>query len=219
MKLNTLTSVKNEVSQIDLGVISNILNDMRRKSGLTKNWVIPPIHIRWWTMWELLDRILKWKYIATWQLFQSPEWENLEINIIVPPFKITTTNRYTFTLIHELVHSFWKNIQSYNSPWCFQNLNEWLTDIIAAQIYVEYCYRIGIPQEIHNISYLWYATKVLKITEELQKRWYGDSEMILKWFIQWYFAWINMIDTLKDLSKWDVNINDILFLTQELLSF
>lgn len=219
MKLNTLSSVTKELSEIDLWVIEDILNAMRRKSWIQERWEIPPIKIRWWTHRELVNNILHWTKIATWQLIQSAEQVNQQINIIVPPIKITRGSRYSFTLIHELVHSFWRNIKGYHIAWSLQNLNEWLTDVIAIKVYQEYCYRSGIIQEVHNISYSDYAGKILKISRELEKRWYGDSETILKWFIQWYFEWIDIISSLRGLLDSGVNTNDVSFLIKELFSF
>jgi hypothetical protein len=85
MKINTLASVKNEISSIDMSTIEDILNTMRRKSGLLENEAIPPIHIRRWTRAELIQSILNKRHIPIGMTCDNPETVLQEVHIMIPP--------------------------------------------------------------------------------------------------------------------------------------
>jgi hypothetical protein len=212
MRLNTVASIEKEISELDLGVISDILNSMRRKSGLAEKWDIPPITVRWWTFNEKVSSLLMRRYIPIGITFDNPDTGLTEVNILVPPIenkRNTELNQILYILAHELAHAFSVGLKYRSNHAWLTDLNKWLTEVVAIKIYYEYCERKWIHRSIDWFGYLDEMQKISELIDALELRWYGDHTLILESLIQGYISGIDMLVTLQDLLSTWVDYQDV----------
>lgn len=216
MKLDTITSVQQETREIDVDIIRDIFNKMRRKSGLKNQSSVPVFEVRIWTTKE---RILNIFWI------KPPLWRHVsknKIDLIVPPVILDWDYTFfmenlLFIIFHELTHEFGNWISIYISNPYGKGLkynmqvgllNEALTDIIAMRVLEEYCHTKWIVyRDFSGIGYKTARNIILSLTKKLENQWYGDAEKILESFIQWYFSGKDIV---SELGKWIEEIDIML---------
>lgn len=213
MKLNTVSSVTREFSEIDLRVIEDILNAMRTKSWLSEKLKIPQITIRWWTFREVVLSILSREHIPIGTTDANLETGLIEINIIVPPIwnikRNTEINQILYIIAHELAHAFSVGLKYNQNHAGLNAMNEWLTEIVAIKIFYEYNRQKWIQGDISWFGYTEEMQRISDLMDYLESRWYGDQELILESLVQGYMSGIDLLETLNELlSSW-VDHNDV----------
>jgi hypothetical protein len=211
MKLNTVSSVEADLSKIDLWIIVDILNTMRRKSWVFEECKIPPIHVRCWNIREIVQYIILQKNIPHGYYISNKTQR--AIHIILPPRWIILKWRKIYEplyiLCHEMVHAFWKWFKKRKNYTGLHDTDEWITDIIAVDIFNEYCNRTWIYKDVGIPGYFPEIIKISNLIDYLESKWYGSKQLLKDSLIQGHMSGIDLFNILPKLKQEWVDETDL----------